>query len=462
MIKLNCGCGGKILPKEEGWVNIDIDKKYSPDADLYFDLQEEKWPYRDGTVDYVLLQDILEHIARTKQDFFLSEVVRVLKPRGEVFIQTPNLRINAMRYVGILDAGMQHKISAEQFCLSLYAWDHSIYATHRWAYDEESLKAALEKAGLYVTGGPHSDGGSNMLCNAKKPPIAWFLPLGGGLGDSFQTYMSGYGDKWPSTDLGTGYWFQCLPIIKKLFPDIKVVVFYVGTAKKPVLELIETNPYIDEVQNWGYEKSSELYSNLSLAYNGAIYPNEFFKKDDLIPTIPKIYYTKEDIQTIKSIKDKGKYIVIHPFAGGMYRNVLKPCDYVYIAGKLKDAGYNSIVIGSEKCDDFTGYEYIGNLIGKINARVSYGLIENSCGFVGTHSSMILGAWYWHKPNICFVPEYHDDGKTAFTDFFNSDNPSACYANKPFSKYSIVNKDDDEDKIEKIDYLVNWLLGEING
>ncbi len=46
-------------------------------------------PFHDGYFDYVFAGEIIEHILDTK--YFLSEIHRVLKPRGYVVITTPNL-----------------------------------------------------------------------------------------------------------------------------------------------------------------------------------------------------------------------------------------------------------------------------------------------------------------------------------------------------------------------------------
>lgn len=57
MKKLNFGCGNKI---KEGWVNVDIQK--GPCIDKSFDFYDSVYPFKDNTFDYVLIDNVLEHL----------------------------------------------------------------------------------------------------------------------------------------------------------------------------------------------------------------------------------------------------------------------------------------------------------------------------------------------------------------------------------------------------------------
>jgi len=84
MIKLNLGCGNKIL---EGYENLDL---YSTTSGVQrVDIRQ--LPYPDASVDEILAEDILEHFGRLEWRKILAEWVRVLKPGGTITIQSPDM-----------------------------------------------------------------------------------------------------------------------------------------------------------------------------------------------------------------------------------------------------------------------------------------------------------------------------------------------------------------------------------
>jgi len=72
--KLNLGSGNRKLPKEEGWINIDINKKHNPDIirNLNYGL-----PFEDNSIDEIYASHIIEHIDDIF--FFMYEIWRVCK-----------------------------------------------------------------------------------------------------------------------------------------------------------------------------------------------------------------------------------------------------------------------------------------------------------------------------------------------------------------------------------------------
>jgi ubiquinone/menaquinone biosynthesis C-methylase UbiE len=79
--KLNMGCGTDIKP---GWINLDCAKL--PGVDVVHDLSEPL-PFEAETFDFVLCQDILEHLDCRKA---LSDIWRVLKTGGVLHIRVPH------------------------------------------------------------------------------------------------------------------------------------------------------------------------------------------------------------------------------------------------------------------------------------------------------------------------------------------------------------------------------------
>ena len=81
-MKANIGCGHKIL---EGYVNID---KYPFDSTVLQGDLESSLPLENLSVDYILLDNVIEHIFDIPKA--LSEIARVLSPGGTCKIITPH------------------------------------------------------------------------------------------------------------------------------------------------------------------------------------------------------------------------------------------------------------------------------------------------------------------------------------------------------------------------------------
>lgn len=96
-IKLNLGCGGRPL---DGYINVDMDTadelrlrypnhKFAPDLKVYqYDLFN--LPYKDGTVDEVVADALVEHFSFIEEPKFFYEVKRVLKSGGIFKFSTPD------------------------------------------------------------------------------------------------------------------------------------------------------------------------------------------------------------------------------------------------------------------------------------------------------------------------------------------------------------------------------------
>ena len=87
-MKINIGCGEDI---RQGWVNIDInplDKSV-----LKLDVDNEKFPFEDNTVDLIEAIDLLEHLHNLIP--FLKECYRVLKHGGALYVEVPKFPSDA-------------------------------------------------------------------------------------------------------------------------------------------------------------------------------------------------------------------------------------------------------------------------------------------------------------------------------------------------------------------------------
>jgi ubiquinone/menaquinone biosynthesis C-methylase UbiE len=82
MKKLNLGCG---LDIKEGFVNLD--SKKLPGVDVVHNIECAPLPFNDEEFDYILCQDVLEHVEYID---VLKELHRILKKGGIVEIRAPH------------------------------------------------------------------------------------------------------------------------------------------------------------------------------------------------------------------------------------------------------------------------------------------------------------------------------------------------------------------------------------
>jgi len=479
MLKLNLGCGSDIRPNSDGWLNLDAQKLDG--VDLVIDLEDENLPYSPNSVDFVNMQDILEHISMQRQKPLLTNIYDILKVGGEIYIQIPHLRVCAERYLNILEnpTELQHPLTAEQFSKLLYGGQDYLWNFHKWGYDEGSLKSVLESIGFSVRN-VHSDGGSNLLCVAFKPSDDVYISTGGGLGDIIQVYLStplhrdkgkAFADgRFPSSDPVTSLWFRSLWDFKRKHPD-KTVTVILETHNPAAQDFFANHPYIDNIvmgewheptpgddQKWKLERDGKYC--ISKLYN-----YEFYEQEEEAT----IYLSSKERAVLNAIKDKGAFIAMHPFAGSVDRMPVSIDLYKSIADELQKS-FNIVVLGKsytrysteegeEFVEVFPKSNGIISLVDIASTSLSTALVLASSGFVGTHSAMILPAWYAKVPSVCIVPQHHDDG-TPWMDFFSSDDPTTWGADKPFNKTIIATGDKDVDIKEVADFINGYYSASI--
>ena len=77
------GCGNKPY---KGATNHDLNR-YTPDVDVAWNLNDEKWPVKDDAHWLVIAEDVVEHL----DDFihFHNECWRILQPECTLIVQVP-------------------------------------------------------------------------------------------------------------------------------------------------------------------------------------------------------------------------------------------------------------------------------------------------------------------------------------------------------------------------------------
>lgn len=90
MKRLNLGCGKDIRKK---WINLDIAN--IPRIDVVHDINNVPLPFKNNEFDYILCQDVLEHVEYIP---ILKDLHRILKKGGILEIRVPHFssRFNFM------------------------------------------------------------------------------------------------------------------------------------------------------------------------------------------------------------------------------------------------------------------------------------------------------------------------------------------------------------------------------
>ena len=81
--KLHLGSGLKVL---KGYTNVDLTNKYG--ADVIHNLEKFPYPFKDNTFDYILMDNVLEHLEDTIK--VMEELHRISKPNAIINIIVPH------------------------------------------------------------------------------------------------------------------------------------------------------------------------------------------------------------------------------------------------------------------------------------------------------------------------------------------------------------------------------------
>ncbi len=156
-LRLNLGCELHKRPREKGWINIDVRPSCKPD--LVHDLLRPL-PYKANTVNEILARDILEHMPHPKVLVVLKDWLRVLKPKGEIYIQTPDLAILAQK---ILNGDLK---TWKDISFWVYGSQNVKENSHLSGFTKPTLKKLLTEIGFKVT--KVENGGTNIMLWAVK------------------------------------------------------------------------------------------------------------------------------------------------------------------------------------------------------------------------------------------------------------------------------------------------------
>ena len=145
-VRLNLGCGDKILP---GYINIDtVSSRAGKQPDVNADIRDLR-KIKSFIADEILAVHVIEH-------FYFWEVVpllkswrRLLKPGGKLILECPNLLYACQMIVENPAMRSQADKAGQMSMWPFYgdpSWKDPLMC-HKWAYTPESLMAVLDEAG---------------------------------------------------------------------------------------------------------------------------------------------------------------------------------------------------------------------------------------------------------------------------------------------------------------------------
>jgi predicted SAM-dependent methyltransferase len=161
--RLNLGSGHHPKP---GWINVDL---FAPNADLRLDLRRPL-PFRDSSVSYIYSEHLFEHLEYPNVydslgwDFqgpgrpsealtFLAECRRVLTSDGILDVVVPDTEGMIGTYVSRHERAFRpDEWWGPKWCTTPMHRVNYLFRQgreHKYAYDEETLRAVMEEAGFH-------------------------------------------------------------------------------------------------------------------------------------------------------------------------------------------------------------------------------------------------------------------------------------------------------------------------
>lgn len=138
-LKLNLGCGNDY---RVGFINVDSNKNHK--ADIYQDVTNLS-DISNCSSDYVVAQDILEHLPRHKAKTALVEWNRVLTIGGIIEIRVPSL-VDILKKIDSSASVEEHR----DLIQALYGTQSYIGDFHLNGFTEISLSNLLHQCGFFV------------------------------------------------------------------------------------------------------------------------------------------------------------------------------------------------------------------------------------------------------------------------------------------------------------------------
>ncbi|WP_395059343.1 methyltransferase domain-containing protein [Polaromonas sp.] len=147
MVRLNLGCGDKILP---GYVNVDVvEARAGKSPDVICDLHELSC-FENDHADEIMAIHVVEHFWRWEIEAILREWLRVLKPGGSMVLECPNLLSACQALLAEPELRSRQDKAGQTSMWVFYGdpgWKDPLMI-HRWGYTPHSLAQLMQSVGM--------------------------------------------------------------------------------------------------------------------------------------------------------------------------------------------------------------------------------------------------------------------------------------------------------------------------
>ena len=144
---LNCGCGPNLHPNF-----INLDHYWSPGIQLCWDVTK-RLPLGDASMSGIFSEHMLEHIPYDKVDSALKEFKRILEKNGKLRLVVPDAELYLDRYQSAKESKPgtfpYEEVNRHRFFTPMMHVNGLFRECgHQYAYDYETLRVLLGKAGF--------------------------------------------------------------------------------------------------------------------------------------------------------------------------------------------------------------------------------------------------------------------------------------------------------------------------
>lgn len=222
-----------------------------------------------------------------------------------------------------------------------------------------------------------------------------YLLAGGGLGDILKMYLT------------SPAWLKIAPLSRNHDISINLIL---KTLNRTAGELFEYNPYFSNVTFLDYPSDEQYQTNI---------PNftDVIKNISIEDQQMPFFLNEKEIKQINDLRNNGKYVVIHPYAGDDSRAWDDRLNLIDLIQHINARGCNVVLVGGthfrdaailherKQRNEIFHYESprFYNYLNK-GVRLCSEAIQHASHIIGSSSCYTTVAWCLNKKTMSVVPD----------------------------------------------------------